>query len=44
LLEGVEKITGKEFSLQITNEEGPALIKPVEKEDFFYILMPIKAV
>jgi DNA polymerase-3 subunit beta len=44
LLEGVEQIEGKEFSLRITNEEGPALIKSAEKEDFFYILMPIRAV
>jgi DNA polymerase-3 subunit beta len=44
LLEGVEQIDSKEFSLQITNEEGPALIKSTEKEDFLYILMPIKTI
>jgi DNA polymerase-3 subunit beta len=43
LLEGIEQIESKEFSFKITDEEGPALIKPKENEDFFYILMPIKA-
>jgi DNA polymerase-3 subunit beta len=42
LLEGIEKIEGKEFFFKITSEEGPALIEPFEKEDFLYILMPIK--
>jgi DNA polymerase-3 subunit beta len=44
LLEGIEQIEGKEFFLQITNEEGPALIKSTEKEDFLYVLMPIKPI
>lgn len=42
LIEGIDQIEGKEFSFQLTEEEGPALIKPIEKEDFIYILMPIK--
>ncbi len=42
LLEGIEKVEGKEFSFQMTNEEGPALIKAAGEGEFIYVLMPIK--
>jgi len=28
--------------LEITNEEGPAILKPTDLEDYLYIIMPIK--
>ena len=43
LIEGIDQIEDKEFSFQLTDEEGPALIKPIGREELIYILMPIKA-
>jgi DNA polymerase-3 subunit beta len=43
LIDGVAEIKGKEFIFELTNQEGPALIKPVDGEEYLYIIMPIKA-
>ncbi|KPJ57565.1 hypothetical protein AMJ49_00370 [Parcubacteria bacterium DG_74_2] len=43
LAEGVSQIEGKELVFQLTDEEGPAILKPFENQNFFYVLMPIKA-
>lgn len=44
LIEGILGIKTKEVIFEITNEEGPAVLKPVGKlEDYFYIIMPIKS-
>jgi DNA polymerase-3 subunit beta len=41
LIDGISSIDEKEFDFLFTNSEGPAILKP--SEDYFYILMPIKA-
>lgn len=43
LIEGILAIKTKEINFELTNEEGPAILKPVGEEDYFYILMPIKS-
>ena len=40
---GNRKIKTKELIFELTNEEGPAVLRPVETEDYLYIIMPIKA-
>jgi len=42
LIEGISEIKTKELLLEITNEEGPAILKPTGLEDYLYIIMPIK--
>ena len=42
LLDGISAIEGDRVLFKITNEEGPALLKPKEKDDYFYLIMPIK--
>ena len=41
LIDGISSIDEKEFDFLFTEPEGPAILKP--SEDYFYILMPIKA-
>jgi DNA polymerase-3 subunit beta len=41
LIDGVSSIDEKEFDFLFTEPEGPAILKP--SEEYFYILMPIKA-
>jgi DNA polymerase-3 subunit beta len=43
LLDGISEIKTKELIFELTNEGGPAALRPVEGEDFLYIIMPIKA-
>lgn len=43
LTEGVSGIKSKEIILELTNKEGPAVLKPVGAEDYLYIIMPIKS-
>lgn len=43
LIDGIASIDTKKLSFEISDEEGPALLKPIGIEDYFYILMPIKA-
>ncbi len=43
LLNGLSSIKTPELKFLLTSEEGPAIMRPVGKEDFFYIVMPIKS-
>jgi len=48
LLDGISEIKTKEILLEITDEEGPSVLKPTQPEagypgeDYLYIIMPIK--
>jgi DNA polymerase-3 subunit beta len=42
LIDGLLKIKSPEVIFQLTNEEGPAILKPVDQEDYLYVIMPIK--
>ncbi|MFQ6049448.1 MAG: DNA polymerase III subunit beta [Candidatus Paceibacterales bacterium] len=43
LIDGISGIKSKELIFELTNGEGPAALKPIEAEDYLYIIMPIKA-
>jgi len=43
LIEGILEIKEKELSFELTDEEGPAVLKPTQTEDYLYVIMPIKA-
>ncbi len=43
LLDGLNNIKSSEVILELSGEEGPALLKPVGDESYIYILMPIKS-
>ena len=47
LIDGISEIKTKELIFEITNEEGPAVLKPTQpetgpSEDYLHIIMPIK--
>jgi DNA polymerase-3 subunit beta len=42
LAEGLLRIKTPEVIFELTNEEEPAVLKPVGAEDFLYVVMPIK--
>jgi DNA polymerase-3 subunit beta len=42
LIDGLLKIKSPEVIFDLTNEEGPAVLRPVDKEDYLYVIMPIK--
>lgn len=42
LLDGLSSIKSSEVFLGLSEEEGPAALKPIGDESFVYILMPIK--
>jgi len=42
LIDGISEIKTKELIFEITNEEGPSVLKPTDLEDYLYIIMPIK--
>jgi len=42
LIDGLLSIDENEFIFSLTDSEGPAMIKPLEKQNYFYLLMPIK--
>lgn len=42
LVDGLSLIDEKEIEFLLTDQEGPAILRPLQKEDYFYILMPIK--
>lgn len=44
LIDGLLKIKNPEVIFEITNEEGPAVLKPVGQEDYLYVIMPIKTI
>lgn len=43
LIDGISEIKGDEILFSFTDKEGPAVLKPLNLEDFLYIIMPIKA-
>lgn len=42
LAEGLSKIKTPQVNFFLSSKEGPALLKPSDKEDYLYIVMPIK--
>jgi len=42
LLDGLKNTRGEEIILEFNGDQKPAVIKPAQGMDFFYILMPIK--
>lgn len=42
LIDGISGIKSKEIIFELTDGEGPAILKPVDAEDYLYIIMPIK--
>jgi len=42
LIDGISEIKTKDLIFELTSEEGPAILKPIEGEDYLYIIMPIK--
>jgi len=43
LIEGILEIKTKEIIFELTDEEGPAILRSSTKDDYFYVLMPIKS-
>jgi len=43
LADGLSNIKSQEVIFELSGEEGPAVLKPVGDESYFYIVMPIKA-
>jgi len=43
LVEGLLNIKSQEVIFELSGEEGPAALKPVGDQSYFYIVMPIKA-
>jgi DNA polymerase-3 subunit beta len=42
VLDGLSNIKDSEIIFEINNESSPGILRPVNKEDFLYIIMPIK--
>ncbi len=42
LLDGLNNIKSSEVLFEFNNENNPGILKPVGKDDFFYVVMPIK--
>ncbi len=42
LVDGLEVTPGDEVSLQTVDELKPALLRPIDSEDFLYLLMPVR--
>lgn len=43
LVDGISNIKSQEIILELNGEEGPAVLRPVGDQSYFYIIMPIKA-
>jgi len=43
LVDGINEIKTKELVLEFTGGEGAAALKPLDEEEYLYIIMPIKA-
>lgn len=43
LIDGVSGIKHKEIIFELTDEEGAAVLKPADGDDYLYIIMPIKS-
>ena len=42
LIDGITSVEGDELVIEVLDPLKPALIKPVEKDDFLYLIMPIR--
>ncbi len=42
LIDGLSNITSSEVVLEISEDNKPGLLKPVGKDDYLYVIMPIK--
>lgn len=42
LLDGLQHIDGDEIILEIIDKDTPCLLRPIDKKDYLYIIMPIK--
>lgn len=42
LLDGLLSLEGKEATFHLTSQDGPAMLKQLNHDEFFYLLMPIK--
>jgi DNA polymerase III subunit beta len=42
LIEGIDSVDGDELSLQLSSPLRPGLLRPVGREDFSYLVMPIR--
>ncbi len=42
LIEGLLNIQSQEAVLELTSEEGPAVLKPIDDSSYLYVMMPIK--
>ncbi len=42
LIDGIGEINTEDVIFNLTNEDGPAALKPTGKSDYLYIIMPIK--
>jgi len=43
LLEGLSNIKGEEVEIGFGGEDAPAVIRPLDKEHYLYVVMPVKA-
>ena len=43
LLEGLSNIKGEEVEIAFAGEDAPALLRPTGKEQYLYVVMPVKA-
>jgi len=43
LIDGITEIRKDKLTFELTNEDGPAALKPEGEEDYLYIIMPIKS-
>ncbi|HPA25232.1 MAG TPA: DNA polymerase III subunit beta [bacterium] len=42
ILEGLANLKEEKFVLEISNANNPAILKPLEKKDYLYLIMPIR--
>jgi len=42
LLDGLNSVKGAEVTLELSENEGPCILRPVGDNSFLYVLMPIK--
>ena len=42
LLDGLTAVGGQEVFLQLTGESTPSAIRPVDSQDYVYVIMPIR--
>mgnify|MGYP006290146379 CR=1 FL=1 len=43
IIDGISNIEGKKVILEMNGEEGPGVLKPLQDENFLYVVMPIKS-